>query len=303
VPTEPSPPRADPRELGRAVVIAKPIAGRGQAARTAAELALGLRRRGVPTEVHMTHGRGSGLAFLRSLGDSIDLVCSVGGDGTLRECLEGLVDPTVPVLALPFGTANVLARELKLPRDVHRAVEIACARRTHALDVARVDGRMSFLVTGVGIDAITVAEVERRRKGPLRKWSYVPAFAAALRGYRPPRLTVDVDGERLAGVFGLVLMANTAGYGGVLRLDARARIDDGLFEVYLFPTGKLGELARAFARGALRRLPGGSVRMVRGRRIAIASPEPVPYQVDGDAGGVTPFALEVSSTRYQLIVP
>jgi diacylglycerol kinase family enzyme len=155
----------------------------------------------------------------------------------------------------------------------------------------------------VGIDAITVAEVERRRKGPLRKWSYVPAFAAALRGYRPPRLTVDVDGERLAGEFGLVLMANTAGYGGVLRLDARARIDDGLFEVYLFPTGKLGELARAFARGALRRLPGGSVRMVRGRRIAIASPEPVPYQVDGDSGGVTPFALEVSSTRYQLIVP
>jgi diacylglycerol kinase (ATP) len=217
----------------------------------------------------------------------------------LRECLEGLVDPSVPVLVMPFGTANVLARELKLPRDVHRAVEIACARRTQAIDVARVDGRMSFLVTSVGIDAATVAEVERRRKGALRKWSYVPALLSALRGYRPPRLAVEVDGERIPGEFGLVMIANTGGYAGVLKLAADARIDDGVFEVYLFPTGRIGELTRAFLRGAVQRLPGGPVRMVRGRRVVVESPEPVPYQVDGDTGGVTPLAFEVSPTRYQ----
>jgi diacylglycerol kinase family enzyme len=174
---------------------------------------------------------------------------------------------------------------------------------TQAIDVARVDGRMSFLVTSVGIDAMTVAEVERRRNGPIRKLSYVPALVSALRGYEPPRLSVEVDGERMAGEFGLVLIANTRGYGGVLRLDANARIDDGLFEVYLFPTGRVGELVRAFVRGALHRLPGGPVKLSRGRRIAVRSSEPVPYQVDGDSGGLTPLELVVSPTRYRLIVP
>jgi len=290
----------------RAVVIANPVSGRGRGARAAEELAAGLGRHGFAADVHLTHGRGDALAYLRSLGDSVGLVCSLGGDGTLRECFEGLVDPSVPVLVMPFGTANVLAHQLGLPRDVHRAVELAVAGRTQAIDVARVDGRMSFLVTSVGLDAMTVAEVERRRDGPIRKLSYVPALRAALRTYRPPRLRVEIDGEPLGAEFGLVLIANTGGYGGVMKLAADARIDDGLFEVYLFPTGRIGELARAFARGAVLRLPGGPVRMRRARRVTVESAdadEPVPYQVDGDAGGVTPVTLEVSPTRYRLVVP
>jgi YegS/Rv2252/BmrU family lipid kinase len=290
-------------ELRRAVVIANPISGRGRGARAAEELAAGLRRRGIAAEVHSTAARGDALAYLRAQGDRLALVCSVGGDGTLRECFEGLVDPRVPVLVLPFGTANVLAHELRLPRDVHHAVELAIAGRTQPIDVARVDGRMSFLVTGVGIDGIAVAEVERRRRGPITRWSYVGAVLESLRRYAPPRLTVTVDGRRIDGEVGLVLIANTGGYGGLMRLAPDARIDDGRYEVYLFPTGRLSELVRAFVRGVVRRLPGGPVRMVRGSRVRVESPEPVPYQVDGDTGGVTPVELVVSPTRYHLIVP
>ena len=221
----------------------------------------------------------------------------------MRECFEGLADPATPVGLLPLGTANVLAQELGSPRDVARAVEVFAAGRTRPIDVARVNGRLSFLVTSAGIDAETVREVERRRRGPITKWSYVPAFLAALRRTGRVRMAVEVDGARLPGTFGMVLVSNVRFYGGVLRLDPEARIDDGLFEVYLFPTARLPELAAAFLRGALAHLPGGAVRRVRGRRVRLEADGEVPYQVDGDTGERLPLLLEVERRRHRVVAP
>ena len=301
------PPSAAPRVRGapyrRALVIANPVSGRGQGAKAAREIEAGLNRLGVPTELFLTAAKGDAFTRLRSLGDGTDLVCAVGGDGTVSEVFEGLVDPEIPVAILPFGTANVLATELGLPRDVHHALEIFSKRKESPIDVATVNGHMSFLVTSVGIDAMTVKEVEEHRKGPLTKWSYVEAIVRTLKHYQPPRLSVELDDEPLDGEYGLVLVSNTINYGGLLHLAEDTRIDDGLFEVYLFPTGRLPELVGAFVRGFVRRLPGGAVEMRRARRIRVDSKEPVPYQVDGDLGGETPVEIRVSPTQYRILVP
>ncbi|MCZ6598180.1 MAG: diacylglycerol kinase family lipid kinase [Planctomycetota bacterium] len=287
----------------RALVIANPISGRGQGAKAAQELEEGLNRLGVPTELFRTGKRGDAFTRLRTMEPGIDLVVAAGGDGTVREVFEGLVDPEVPVGILPFGTANVLATELGLPRDVHHALEIIAAHRVSPIDVATVNGRMSFLVTGIGIDGMAVRQVEEKRTGPITKWSYVEAVLRTLRGYEPPRITVELDSERLEGEYGLVLVSNTIGYGGLLNLSEDTRRDDGLFEVYLFPTGRIGELLGAFVRGLVSSLPGGAVEMRRARTVRIDSEKPVPYQVDGDFGGETPVEIEVGRTQYRILVP
>jgi diacylglycerol kinase (ATP) len=263
-----------------ALVVANPVSGRGLGAKAAHELRDGLQSLGVDARVHLTTGRGDALRTLRAAGADLDLAVAVGGDGTLREVLEGLVDPETAVGLLPFGTAKLAA-----------------------LDVASVDGRMSFLALGVGLDGSIVRTVEERRTGPITKWSYVTAAARTLVRYSPPRLTVELDGEAQPGEYGLVLVCNTRGYGGLLHLDPESRLDDGRFEVYLFPTGRLTELVSALARGVLKSLPGGPVRMQRARRVRVDSPEPIPYQVDGDAGGVTPVELEIRPNQYHLVVP
>ncbi|MEM7310215.1 MAG: diacylglycerol kinase family protein [Planctomycetota bacterium] len=287
----------------RALVLANPISGRGKAARAAHELSEGLNRMGIPAEVYLTQARRDGVRLLRELDDDTDLVCAVGGDGTLREVLEGLRDPGIAVASIPFGTANVVANELGLPRDVHHALEIVAGQRARALDVASVNGKLSIFVTGVGLDALTVQEMERRRRGPIRKSSYVGAFYHALRSYRPPRLRVAVDGEELDAEYGLVIVSNTVGYGGVLRLSQDARLDDGQLEVYLFRTGSLPEVVRGFARGLVGKLPGGPVAMRRARRVEVRSDEEVPFQVDGDFGGTTPVEVEVATTQYRILAP
>jgi YegS/Rv2252/BmrU family lipid kinase len=287
----------------RALIVANPISGRGRGVKAATELEAGLKGAGLPTELFLSQAPGDAFTRLRSLDEACDLVVAVGGDGTLREILEGLVDPEIPVGVLPFGTANVLAMELGFPRDVHHCLEILARKQIRPLDVATVNGHLSFLVTGVGLDAMAVREVARRRTGPITRWSYVDAMLRTLLRYQPPRLRVSVDDEPIEGEFGQVIVSNLRRYAGFLNLAADARIDDGVFELYLFPTGKLREMVGALARGVLSRLPGGAVTMRRARRVRIEAQDPVPYQIDGEEGGETPVEIDLAPNQYRLVVP
>jgi diacylglycerol kinase family enzyme len=172
------------------------------------------------------------------------------------------------------------------------------------LDVARVNGHLSFLVTGVGFDGAVVREVERARTGPITKWAYSRAILRALHGYAPPKLAVELDGEELDGRFGLVLVANIIHYGGSLKLSRARRLDDGRFEVYLFPGAALRHLAALALRGFVSNLPGGSCTMRTCSRARIVSESgPVPYQVDGDFRGETPVEFEILRRQHRIVIP
>jgi diacylglycerol kinase family enzyme len=100
-----------------------------------------------------------------------------------------------------------------------------------------------------------------------------------------------------------VWIANTPKYADLLRFAPGQRFDDGLWEVYLFERGTVAELVGAAARGLVRQLPGGGVSLRRARSVRVESAEPVPYQVDGDLGGMTPLAFELLPQRFRLVVP
>ncbi|MFT7542462.1 MAG: diacylglycerol kinase (ATP) [Gammaproteobacteria bacterium] len=293
------------RPYRRALVIANPISGRGLALRAANELRLGLEQSGVPTSLYETRAKRDAFSRLRTLDQSTDLVVAVGGDGTVGEVIDGLVDPEVHVGVLPFGTANVLAEEFELPRDVHHALEILRKKRVRHLDVAFANGQLSFLAVGIGIDGKIVREVERARTGPITKFAYLKAAARVLPSYKPPRLQVEVDGKEIKGEYGFVLVGNLQNYGGLFHLAPDASSDDGLLEAYLFPTGKRWELVRAFGRSIFGHLPGDGITMHRGRHVRVTSldEEPTAVQVDGDSAGTTPVEVEMGPNRYRLIVP
>lgn len=286
----------------RVLVVANPVSGRGRGERAARSLLAAFERRGVSAELLLTRGRGDAPRLLRAAGPA-DLVVAAGGDGTLSEVLLGLPEPRTPVGLLPCGTANVLARGLGLPSDVERAADVCLGGRLQELDVARVGERHAHLVLGVGFDAWAVREVEERRRGPISKFTYVGAAARALRRYRPVPLRVWLDGEELEQRVGLVWAANTRRYADLLRLAPDARLDDGLWEVYLFPTGRLPELVGAFLRGLVARLPGGPVTLRRARSLRVEAEEPVPVQADGDFWGLTPVELRLLPERFRLLVP
>jgi diacylglycerol kinase (ATP) len=291
------------RPFGKALVIGNPIAGRGRGTDAARETCDGLRSLGIATDLFMTQERRDALRRVRTMDADTELVVSVGGDGTLSEVLGGLVDRDVPVAQLPLGTANVLAQELGLPRDVDGLLDVVRNRRTSTLDTALVDGRLTFLCVGSGIDGSAVAEVEARRNGPISYFSYVKAMARVLRSYRPPQLKIEIDGQPVAGEFGFVLVNNVREYGGFFHLSSKCRRDDARVEVYAMRSGSMHQLLRLAATAALQELPGRVADFWQARRVVVQAPDDQPYQVDGDLGGHGGFTYEVSDARFKILIP
>jgi diacylglycerol kinase (ATP) len=298
-----------PASFQRALVVATPISGQGKGSSLGRELAEGLGRRGVPTELLLTTAAGHATEACADLADDIDLVVSVGGDGTLREVLTGLGKRSdrgaaVRVGVLPMGTGNALGTDLGLPRDVDRSIDVILRGHSVLMDVADVNGQLSFLVTGVGPDAAVVQDVAQRRvHGRLSKWSYVPAAVRTYFTYKPIPLSVELDGKALSGTFSQVLVSNTSHYGGVAKIAPDRVLDDGLFEVFLFRRGDKLSLLLYTLRVLLGLVPGGSIQRERARLVRVTSEQPAPCEIDGDPAGTTPIEVRVTGVRYRLLVP
>lgn len=284
------------------LVALNPIAGRGHARPDALVLSRVLEASGCDVELLETRAAGGDDGELRAAAARADRAVVIGGDGTFGRVLE-VLPRELPVGLLPRGTANVLATDVGLPRDATRAAAAVLAGATTGLDLARVDGRLSFLVTGVGFDGAAVRDVDRRRCGrPITKLFYLSSVLRCLLRQREVPLSVEVDGALQDEPAGWVLVSNVIGYGALFRLSPSRRLDDGLYEVYLFPRATRRALLAYGLRGLLRRLPGGSVKMVRARHVRVTAAEPVPVEVDGDPGGDTPVEIEVAE-QQRLIVP
>ena len=291
-------------------MIANPVAGRGRGESSARALAEHLRAAGCRVEVFTTTRRGDARERAAAIDSDVASVVSVGGDGTLSEVLSGLRshdrplrDHAIPVAQLALGTANVLAMDLGLPRDPAQLAQVVIAGRVQRVDVARVGDRLCFLGASAGYDARVVHGLERLRRGPITKWTWARAAITEFREYVAPELSVEVDGTRAPGTFGMLLIANVVNYAGWPSLADDRVLDDGRFEAYLFPARSRRDLTRHALRGLFARFPGGDVARIQGRHFRVECAEPVALQVDGDAAGHAPFELTVEATPCRMLVP
>ena len=286
-----------------ALIVANPIAGRGRGEHAASELAEALRSAGVSVELFLTKARDDARVRVRCAEPETDLIVGVGGDGTIGEVMAGMIDDEIPVGIMPMGTSNLLGLDLKLPRDVDSMLEVLLAGHIQKIDLAQVNGHISFLCTGVGIDAASVRELEKHRTGPITKLSYAKPIIHSLLKFPIPKLTVEIDGKKQDGEYALIVVCNTIHYAGYFKLARDRKLDDGLLEMYLFRSGTRLSLLGYAIRGLLGRLPGGGCTMVRAKSLRVTSETPVPYQVDGDFRGETPVELEVTGRQVKLLAP
>lgn len=291
----------------RIALVANPVSGRGRGLQALRELEAALRAHGARVEALATTKAGDARSMAASL--DADTIVAIGGDGTLSEVVDGAAGRAVAIAQFPLGTANVLALDLALPRRAAQTAAMVLAGRTTQLDTAVVrtsDGpRRGFLVLGAGFDGHAVHALARARRGAISKSTWARAIVDALGSWSPRTLRATVHGPHGTSVHECesILVANCVHYGGFDVLDRSRRLDDGLYEVYLFARASRMALLRTGLAGAFGRLPGSVATLVRASRVSIESDMPVPVQLDGDAAGWTPASLEVDALRTRLVVP
>ena len=262
-----------------------------------------LRRRGVEAEAYRTRGPGDAARLCReALEAGAWTIVVHGADGTVNEAMQPLVGRTIPLGVWPGGTANVLARELGLPRDLEGAAAIISAGRVRRVSVGRADGRYFLLMAGVGLDAALVRAVRPGLKRLIGQGAYWAAGLEQFVRWRPRRFVVEADGSRAEATF--AILANAASYAAGLRLTPAARMESEFLDVCLFDWHERTRFLRHFFAvfsGAHLRLPG--VTHLRARRAAVHGDDRTWVQVDGDLLGRLPMTFECVPEALSLIVP
>lgn len=232
----------------------------------------------------------------QALGEGVDLVCPLGGDGTVRTVAEAMVHTGVPVGLLPGGTGNLLARNLGLPHsDLGEAVTVALTGRDHPIDVGVVrfdvsgddqdaKERVFLVMAGFGFDAAMMADTPERLKSKVGWLAYAVSGFKNLNGPRV-KVRIKADGEAsYTRRVQTVLVGNCGKLTGGIVLLPEAELDDGWLDaVTLSPSGVIGWAA--VAARVLHQSGHSSIDHIRCRELRVSVEDPQEGQLDGDTVG------------------
>ena len=286
-------------------IIANPVSGMNNQSEQIIRTAMDAYE-GVDWELHLTQGEGDAQAAAQAAHRAgCDLVIAAGGDGTVREVAEGLLDTPVTLSILPLGTANVLSVDLGFPRETGYIMDALLAGRYQArtMDAVRIDNRVMLLRAGIGYEAEITAGTPRAEKARLGRLAYFAHAWRRLRQLRPIRyhLTIDDDEFVRYGVTCLICNSTNVGIPDV-SLIAEASIDDGLLDVILVETMHLPRVLHGMWQLMFARGQAGSITHWQGHRVTVQTQSPQRMAVDGDhhkrgkrtTAVVLPHALKIA---------
>ncbi len=225
-----------------------------------------------------------------------DAVFAVGGDGTIGNVVNGLIDSDTALGVLPAGTANVWSIELGLspfawtrPWVLRKNVSILANAPIHAVDVG-ICNQVSFMMwAGIGLDAMTIHSLEPRIR--LEKFFSMPEYAARTiwnaTQWSGIRLRLWTDDHEVEGRFLLAVATNIRHYmGGLSNLSPDAYINDGLLDLWLFAGSNLGDALRhAYDLWRGNHMTSGAAHRITFHNLRVEADSPYWIQTDGEPRG------------------
>lgn len=289
----------------KAKVIMNPYAGRWKALENRASLEGALQAAGVDYELTLSERPGHAqelAAQAVSLG--LGPILAAGGDGTLSEVVNGMMEaakghPANPFGVLPLGTANDLADNLKIPKDLTRAARVIAAGKTRLIDVIKVNDRYFVNNAGLGLEPF-VSIIQSQMtwlRGNLR---YIVATLRAIS--RNPRwhMHLEWDGETYEGPITMISVGNCARTGGVFYTVPHADPFDGkLTFIHGFLPTRL-KILRALpmilnpAEGNITEHP--AVHEIHATWLKVRASSPTPAHADGEV-----FSRGIQELDYQVL--
>jgi len=302
--------RAQAGPAPKACLITNPAAGPAQEKPDWRVIAGILREAGWWVAREETDGPGSaGEAAARGVADGCRLVVVAGGDGTINEAVQSLVGSEAVLGIIPVGTANVLARELRIPLDAVEAARVLTMGHPRSIDLGLITvpgerPRYFCEMVGVGFDAALMHGILPEMKQVLGKGAYVISAVSTSFTHRPVRMRLAIDGKRASRLVYMFIIANTALYGDdFLKITPDASVDDGLLTCTLFRSHSFWKAWWHFLGVALGRAHEMSdIERFDCRRLEIRGGQKAPIQVDGDLSGTTPAVIEVVPRALRVMV-
>lgn len=297
----------------KAKMIINPSAGRQFFQRNVSKIIDKLSRDKLLREVSTVYTRGAGDAFEAARNiqpGEYDFLLAVGGDGTVNEVVNGLVQGggNLPLSILPAGTVNDFAYAMRLPREVAPYCAMIRAFHTVPIDVGKA-GEDYFLNVAAGGMLTDVAyKVPSESKTVLGRMAYFIEGAMSLPSqiYRSIPFHVLANGVDVSRESLLFTVSNSSSVGGFRRLAPKARVDDGLLDVMIVHKPAFGDFMPLMVQlmlGEHDRNPIVTYFQTNRLEIKADIEDAIQLDLDGERGGTLPITIECVPSAIRLVIP
>jgi diacylglycerol kinase (ATP) len=271
------------------------------------ELRRALARRGVgdPFWAEVPKSRKAPKQVRRALAMGAELIVVWGGDGMVQHCADAVAGTKARIAVIPAGTANLFATNLKIPKTIDEAVEIAFSGARRRIDVGRVNGEAFAVMAGLGFDARMIADADGGLKDHLGRVAYIVTGAKNLRA-KPFDAKISVDGASwFKGPATCVLLGNVGKLFGGIEVFKDARPDDGKLELGVVTADGIVQWLRTMARTAAGNTEASPyTRSTEARSVRIKLDRKVMYELDGgDRARVKALKVEIDPGAIEVCVP
>ncbi len=213
--------------------IVNPIAGKGKPRITKHYLSAFFEKNDFTIVVKHSDYKGHAtLLVQQSISENAEIIVACGGDGTINEVASCLVNSRILLGIIPLGSGNGLARNLKIPKDLKKAIQLIIDQKVTPIDVGSINGEYFFSNIGFGFAANTISNFESTSKR--RLITYLRATLQSVRSFKnDTEYTIEINGKAAILNPFLVFVSNTNIMGYNFSMTRKAILNDGLLDIVI----------------------------------------------------------------------
>lgn len=303
--------------LSKVLIIANPGSGKGEAPEYARQLAENLLEAyDSDVEIRETTEVGDAEKWAKEAkAEQFDTVICLGGDGTVNEIVNGLMQVNNPpqFSFVPMGTANDLGRVLGFDMEPEKSVAQFKDLEVDKVDVGQVNDLYFIDVVAIGDLSTAVMETDSDKKNTFGFFAYVMDGAKAIVEGKGDLFEVENStGETFKFKSNLVLMALTSSLGGIEDIIPHADYKNGLIQFVGLKGGLVTSAIQTLVNdGGISAEPTDnehvlsftdtnmSLRLVE----SDDDGEPMLSNVDGDEGPALPLEIRIHHQALTVLKP
>ena len=167
-----------------------------------------------------------------------DTIIAMGGDGTINAIIPHIMNNDQKVLGIiPCGTANLLARKLKIPENFDKALKIFEQENKTKIDILKVNNTLCVLRLGIGYDADIICKTSQSLKHKLGYLAYLLTGIHFIFNLKKRLYTIICEEKQSDINASCIIVANASNmYKNQISVTKNCKLNDGYFDVFILKT-------------------------------------------------------------------
>ncbi|MEP7256358.1 MAG: YegS/Rv2252/BmrU family lipid kinase [Ferruginibacter sp.] len=266
----------------------------------------------IPFEILHTNAAGEYAYLIEKIAaEKITDIIVCGGDGTVNQIANATQGIHVNIGIIPMGSGNGLAFAAKIPKRVHKALEVIFSGKAEFIDSFYINKKFSCMLCGLGFDAQVAHDFARQQKRGLTtyvKQSIKNFFAAKTYSFE-----LSIADKIIHTDAFFISIANSNQFGNNFTIAPQASLHDGLLDIVV--VNKMSKFRMVWT--VLKQIRNGQVRLYEDKKyhrndihyfqtkkLNIKNPQLAPLHIDGDPAETTDlFEIEIIEKAFKLLLP